>query len=607
MKSKTVWLMLSCLMVIAMVLTSCRAAPVEEEKPVVEEKKPAVEEKKPVAEEKKPAVPEKEMVVDSLGRLVEKPQYGGTFYLPMGETPGSFNPSEYVDPYVAVTSIYQVLIQPTWKRGPSGTGEFPNNSTYCPLIYTEGCLAESWEQPDLQTVIFHIRKGMRWPNKPPVNGREITAEDVKFCYDFTQTRPRSQKYQAGWEITCSNKYTVVVKMPTPDAITGVGSAGSGFHFIWPRELYETWGDEGLTDWEKSCGSGPWIVDDYVSGSSFSLERNPNYWETDPFFPENRLPYADRIEFLSIPDPATNEAALRTGKIDRSAAQWDKAETLMQTNPELLWRRTPAISNIVVYLSSAYETLLDKRVRHALQMAIDYRGIVDELYRGNAEMISWPIQATSGEDYFTPYEKLPPDLKELWSYNPAKAKQLLADAGYPNGFKAEITTSAAYGFPDIWSLLQVYWADIGVDVECTIREWAVLQSMAYGRTLPEFSIQWWGGASPYQVYSAHGKQYIGLWNFFDQYDQRLEDLWAQAQATLDPAEQAAIVKEMNLIAMDLCYYIPIPTYHSFTFWQPWVKGYNGEADGGMATITGPHETAKYWWLDQDLKFQLTGKR
>ena len=77
-----------------------------------------------------------------------------------------------------------------------------------------------------------------------------------------------------------------------------------YHSIYPPELWEKYGD--LTDWRNSCGSGPFILKDFVPGSSAYLERNDNYWETDPVGPGmgNPLPYLDGVEYLIIPDLST---------------------------------------------------------------------------------------------------------------------------------------------------------------------------------------------------------------------------------------------------------------------------------------------------------------
>ena len=118
-----------------------------------------------------------EMVKDSLGRMVEKPQYGGVLNLVVDQPDGSFDPNTYYGAFFAMP-VYEHLSAADWSRGPSGTGEFPMNSTYEPLEGRVGFVAESWEQPDLHTVIYHIRKGVHFQDKPPVNGREVTAHRV---------------------------------------------------------------------------------------------------------------------------------------------------------------------------------------------------------------------------------------------------------------------------------------------------------------------------------------------------------------------------------------------------------------------------------------------
>ena len=162
---KTIWMMLSCLLVAALMLSSCQAASVEEKKTtetvkgqVTEKDAPKVEEEKdtPVVEEEKGP----DMVRDALGNLKENPEYGGsiTFVFPHP------NATDYWDPAISAIggwlySInYEYLLAADWSVGPSGTGENPMTAFYVPDVYIGGQLAESWEIIDLQTVVYKLRE-----------------------------------------------------------------------------------------------------------------------------------------------------------------------------------------------------------------------------------------------------------------------------------------------------------------------------------------------------------------------------------------------------------------------------------------------------------------
>ena len=102
--------------------------------------------------------------------------------------------------------------------------------------------------------------------------------------------------------------------------------------IVPHEVVDEYGN--LRDWRNSCGTGPFMLVDYIKGSSWTVERNPNYWGNDPIHPENKLPYLDSVKCLIIPDTSTMMAALRTAKIDQLEVGWEEAGSLMKSNPEL---------------------------------------------------------------------------------------------------------------------------------------------------------------------------------------------------------------------------------------------------------------------------------
>ncbi len=114
------------------------------------------------------------------------------------------------------------------------------------------------------------------------------------------------------------------------------------------------------------------------------------------------------------------------------------------------------------------------------MAIDFKGIAKDYYSGNAEVFAWPVMPTlESRNYYIPLEQLPASVQELFSYNAEKAKKLLAEAGYANGFKTEIV--AHQQFVDLLPIVKSYWAGIGVDVTIDVREYAVWASIKAAMT------------------------------------------------------------------------------------------------------------------------------
>ena len=192
-----------------------------------------------------------------------------------------------------------------------------------PLFALKGALAESWEQTDATTYVFNIRKGVYWQDKPPMNGRELTAKDVEHSFHrflglgsgFTEPSPlASELGKLPWEsIEATDEYTVVMKLQEPRlrALNLILDGNS--MFIQPPEVIEQYGD--ISEWRNLVGTGPFMITDWILGSSVTYTKNPNYWGYDEKYPENRLPYFDEYKLLVTPDVSTILAALRAGKVD----------------------------------------------------------------------------------------------------------------------------------------------------------------------------------------------------------------------------------------------------------------------------------------------------
>ena len=199
-KKRIAWLLVSCLMLAALVLASCGPAETGEEE---EATPPAEEEVTPPAEEEEIPPP-------------GEPTYGGIFI--QGQTARPLVFDDAISHMYFATTLHltnEELVTGNWAKGLTGTGEASFLYSKFPAPeHLVGSLAESWEQPEPGTLIFHIRKGVRFHNKPPANGREMTAEDVAFCLNrlwHTATAYQSFTYPWVESITATDKWTVVLK------------------------------------------------------------------------------------------------------------------------------------------------------------------------------------------------------------------------------------------------------------------------------------------------------------------------------------------------------------------------------------------------------------
>lgn len=587
-KKKVAWLILSCLMVLSLVLASCAPAVTEEE-----EAPPVVEEEEEVVEE--------EVVVPAVG----EPQYGGVLNFCLGASPQgwdqAFAPQYTIQPGNLVN---EQLFIGDWARGPAGTAETGWLLNLCPpLDFLVGSLAESWEIVDPLTFRFHIREGVRWQDKPPVNGRELTADDVAFSFKHVFENPTSvvRTFVPGGKVpesyTVTDKYTLEVKCVDEAVAPVLLEFFLNRVRILAPEVIEKYGD--MRDWRSVVGTGPFVVKDEVPGSSVTLVRNPYYWGKDPVHPEKDFPYLDGVRYLVIEDASTRVAAMRTGKIDiYRGFTWEEGEALLETNPELEYLRYPFGTpwQIFMRMDKLELPFHDLRVRRALAMAIDNETIAKDYYGGNAQILAAPvIDVPDNAAIYIPLDELPESTRELYEYHPDKARQLLAEAGYPDGFETELVCFSGAGRIDLLTIVQGYWADIGVDVKLDVKEWGVFRSTAVGRT-HEQMIERYGSNQPFAMtpYRPGSSTNMG---FVDDplVNETYPQLWGENY--YDSSKRAKLYRDLLPHILSQAWIIQPPCPYIYVIWQPWVGSYHGEY---ALSFVDDFNFIQYLWLDQDLK-------
>ena len=259
-----------------------------------------------------------------------------------------------------------------------------------------GALAESWEMLDPLTYVFHIREGIRWHDKAPMNGREFVAQDV--VYNFHRytgsgsgfTEPSAVAGNVASipfeSIRAPDDSKVVFKLTQPKVDLPDTLLVDWYAWILPPEVIEQHGD--LTDCDNMVGTGPYMLTEWVKGSSLTYSKNPDYWDFDEKYPDNRLPYIDQINRLIMPDKATSRAALRSGKVDYigqpgvNQFQAAEVESFQRTNPEIVFSPWAFRSETSVAFNVRHPSpFQDIRVRKAMQMAIDLETINNTYFGG----------------------------------------------------------------------------------------------------------------------------------------------------------------------------------------------------------------------------------
>jgi len=244
---------------------------------------------------------------------------------------------------------------------------------------------------------------------------------------------------------------------------------------------------------------------------------------------------------------------------------------------------------------------DIQVRKALAMGINRQEIKDSYFGGNAEILAHPIMPfPEFSDAYLPLEEQPASVQELFTYNPQKARQLLAEAGYPDGFKTEIVCWT--GSADIMSIVKAYWEDIGVDLSIDVKEYGVYIQQHVRRTHKEMIAANWVASTPRTMNNLRPNNYTN-WMMID--DPYLNDVYIKTQENFfDWAYLCQLWKEANTYILEQAWEIALPSPYYYAMWHPWLNDYHGEFSLGC------YNQNMHWayvWIDQDLKEEMTGTR
>jgi peptide/nickel transport system substrate-binding protein len=616
MKRTLTWIIANSLFALILVLASCQATPAQTGQGQtvtgkVEGQQPATTTGTTTPTTVTTAPKGVEMVTDpGTGKTVEKPRYGGTITTIRASEP------PYLDPWngsmaTAIVGAYlEKLALTNWAidRNKFDFVFFPTINEY------RGNIAESWEEPNPTTFIIKIRKGVKWQNLPPMNGRELNAIDVEWSWHrslglgsgFTKPTPNAAHATTiPWKsVKAIDKYTLEIQLSKPSLIAMPVVLLEGYEMSWifPREVIEKYGD--LNNWRNIVGSGPWMIFDHVSDSSWTFKKNPDYWGFDEKFPGSRLPYADELKSLVIPDQATRLAALRSGKIDLLSVSFEEASALRKSNPELVQVLTWAGSTNSISMRADTKPFDDVRVRKAMQMAVNMEEIAKTYYGGFADPTPLPHIRTPG--FFTQYKDWPQAVKDGYKYDLEGAKKLLAEAGYPAGFKTTLDIAVGgLGTPvDLAEIFKGYLAKIGVDLQINL----IQSSAYYGRIQSSTHspmITWYTGSTYTPILWLKVQFYSkNFWNTHMNKDAAFDAMADKADSAATREEQQKLIKEAVDYATDKFWLVEFPLYNVFRFTQPWYKGWNGESHLGGGTTFGVIEART--WVDTDLKKKLSGK-
>ena len=607
MVKKAVWVLLSLLIVMTMVLVSCKTETTTTTGGTTTVTGTVTN----PTETPAPAV---ETPVDTT--YGEKPKYGGIFTGVLSADILSFDEGFAQNSSATYTLklTNEELLQGDWTKGPAGTSQANfvlggvNN-----MNLKAGSLADTWQIPERGKMIFHIREGVHWHNKPPTNGRELTVEDVVFslkrmCTESASYFKLAYPNLAKTAVITGDEVarTVTIECPVSEWANSV-TLFPDFLAIMPKDAIEYY--KNLGDWHNSIGTGPFILTDFVSNGSATLKRNDNYWGTNPIGPGkgDQLPYLDGVKVLIIPDISVRIASYRTSKIDMLTGtdfSYEDVKGFLE-NPDSKYLQYTNDSSYVIGMRTdmADSPFSKKEVRQALYYATDFNKIKDEFYDGKAVILNWPLcYVKEYANAYVPMEQLPANVQALFSHNVTKAKELLSAAGYPK-LSVTLITYNTPSFVDFASLIQNMWAEAGITMTIDARDYATWSARARARNYGAYELLYAGDSGAWQkMINMNGSS---QYNVSYVNDPIVAEAAAKAVEYIgtDEDKLAKVNADIMPYVIEQCWVVSKPSPYLYVLWWSWVKNWNGEIQIGYYNYPS---YLKYVWTDQARKKELTGK-
>jgi peptide/nickel transport system substrate-binding protein len=431
-------------------------------------------------------------------------------------------------------------------------------------------LAERWESPDDTTYIFHLRQGVKWHNRPPVNGRELVAEDVKFTFDRFLTlegNPERQLLESVDLVEVVDRYTVKFLLKEPFVWLLDVVANAMCMWIVAPEVVKQYGD--LKKVDTAIGTGPFLLEHYEPNVKVVFKRNPDYFRQD-------LPYVDGVEWLIGEDESTGLAMYRAGQIDTGpGTNWQvrqaDLEALKQSHPHLRYQDMLANNMQTIWMRTDKPPFSDVRVRRAISQAIDRQALIEAVYmRGEPS----PALPRGLAEWSLPIDQLGAGAR-YYQHNPKEARQMLAEAGYAKGLKTQLTVSSGYGrdLIDTAQLVQHYLKDVGIEAELKIQEYGAYQATTGqgkfdGMAIGPFAVGWEADSSVYGPYAPDQPRNRGHVN-----DPKITAMVQEQRRTKDPAARKQILVDFQRYAAEQQYYVYLFSQMITSSWQPYLKNYS----------------------------------
>jgi peptide/nickel transport system substrate-binding protein len=425
-------------------------------------------------------------------------------------------------------------------------------------------VATKWETPDAATITFHLQPGVKFSSPSPLNGRALTSADVRWSFEYASRTgavkgsklPQGQfgyMFEGMQSVDTPDDTTVVVRFAAPFAPFLSYAATYGTQIL-PHEIFDTDGSFS----KQVLGSGPMQLDVAGSqhGSRWTFKRNQNYWISGQ-------PYLDAANYLVFKDAETMYAAFQTHQIDILKAVVDHdVKSVLAANPNAVRQQALDPNAQGLYMSATHPPFNDVRARQAVALAINRDEFDRSLGAGEG---NWPVPAA------TPDLWSAAEAKSILKYDPQQAKQLLADAGYPNGLKIDLMFASGKDDATEAQLLQSQLKAAGIELSIQQVDAAAKSSREHGAdyTMDLHAFPVFGDLDSRLYGSYHSK---GTANQQRINDPKLDALIEAQRRESDATKRRELLRTVTRYIAENAVDVALFRQTINTLWQPYVKNY-----------------------------------
>jgi oligopeptide transport system substrate-binding protein len=469
------------------------------------------------------------------------PQRGGSLNIAWNAEPASLDPAiayNLIDWQIA-HDVFDTLYEWVPKPGAAGTQLEPGLAAAMPTISSDG-----------KTYTIPLKQGIKF--QPPIN-REVTAEDYKYSFERMMSLPLApatnfytgvvgaDAFMAGKASHISgfkvlDPSTLQITLTSPN-LAFIDTLSMYFTSPIPKEWVQKWGNKKVA--RHPLGTGPFVFDHWTPGQEIVLKRNPNYRDAAHV-------WLDSLDYQVSLSPQTAFLRLQRGEVDMLGDMVPPGEIVnVTTNPSLkpYVYSMPEVGTIYLFVNTQMKPLDNVKVRQAISWAINRDKIV-KLLGGQAQSL---------------YQLWPPGMpghqadKKWYGYDPAKAKTLLAEAGFPNGFSTMLYTDNVDPDPKIMGSIQNDLAAIGIKAGVkTMSNETFWTERSTPKTLTMGTFLWFmdfPDPSDWMTLFLKSSAVDGGLNCSFWWSPQVEQLYQEAQASTDPTARLAKYDEIQATVMD----------------------------------------------------------